>query len=308
MPARDRLLQSFRSPLSQPCWPYYQIRGYDLGRGLTIGEQINTDCDRFRGGAPAYAAYLDTPAGRLRSDLAFANVQEFLRLLQPQRSFRALDIGSGTGAMAVRLARLGVHVTLLDSSPQMLDLANRAARQAGVGAEIALQEGDACQAANLFSGEFFDLILCHNVLEFVDDPGSVLRSASQVMRDSSRLSILVRTQAGEVWKAAIQAGDLAAADRNLSAEWGCESLFGGKVRLFTPESLNDMLRQASLMATVTRGVRIISDYLPQAISLEAEYERIFELERSLGSRPEFAAVARYGQFLVRRSSGREHRI
>ena len=208
--------------------------------------------------------------------------------------------------MAVRLARLGVHVTLLDSSPEMLDLANRAAREAGVGASIALQEGDASQVANLFSGECFDVILCHNILEFVEDPRAVLRTASQVMRDSSILSVLVRTQAGEVWKAAIQAGDLAGAARNLAAEWGCESLFGGKVRLFTPESLSAMLRQNSLAATATRGVRVISDYLPPAISFDAEYERILELERELGSRPEFAAVARYAQFLVRRGPEAEN--
>jgi S-adenosylmethionine-dependent methyltransferase len=208
--------------------------------------------------------------------------------------------------MAVRLARMGVHVTLLDSSPEMLGLADRAAREAGVGASVALQEGDASQAANLFSGDCFDVILCHNVLEFVDDPRAVLRSASQLMGDSSIVSVLVRTQAGEVWKAAIQGGDLAGVGRSLAAEWGRESLFGGRVRLFTPENLNAMLRQASLAATATRGVRVISDYLPPAISFEAEYERILELERELGRRPEFAAVARYIQLLVRRTPEAEN--
>jgi S-adenosylmethionine-dependent methyltransferase len=243
----------------------------------------------------------------LRSDLAFANLQEFLLFPQPPRSLRALDIGSGTGAMAVRLARLGVHVTLLDSSPEMLDLANRAAREAGAGANIALQEGDASQAAKLFSGECFDVILCHNILEFVDDPFAVLRSASQVMRDSSILSVLARTQAGEVWKAAIQAGDLAGAGRNLAAESGREPLSGRKVRLFTLEGFDATLRQARLAPTATRGVRVISDYLPPAISLEAEYDRILELERELGRRPEFAAVARYIQLLVRRTPEPENR-
>ena len=62
----------------------------------------------------------------------------------------------------------------------------------------------------------------------------VLRGAARVLRDTSAiLSIVVRNQAGEVFKAAIQAGDLAAAEANLTAEWGFESLYGGKVRLFT---------------------------------------------------------------------------
>ncbi|MGC2321935.1 MAG: hypothetical protein WA463_04815, partial [Terriglobales bacterium] len=50
-----------------------------------------------------------------------------------------------------------------------------------------------------------------------------------------------------------------------------------------------------------RGVRVLADYLPPQVSRSTEYERILELERKLGSRPEFAAVARYLQCLARRS-------
>ena len=69
---------------------------------------INDDLERFQSGAVKYAAYLEMPEGRLRLDLAFANVQEFLPQSTP-RSLYALDIGCGTGAIAVRLARLGLH-------------------------------------------------------------------------------------------------------------------------------------------------------------------------------------------------------
>jgi hypothetical protein len=42
----------------------------------------------------------------------------------------------------------------------------------------------------------------------------------------------------------------------------------------------------------------MSDYLPTTVSRTDEYERIFELERNLGRRPEFAAVARYTHCLA----------
>jgi S-adenosylmethionine-dependent methyltransferase len=259
----------------------------------------NDESERFRTGAAKYATYLDTPEGRLRLDLAFASLQEFLPHATP--SLHALDIGGGTGAISVRLARLGIHVTLLDSSVEMLNIAERTAREAGVTERMALKHGDTSQLASFFPAASFDLIICHNILEFVEDPDSVLRDAALALRDrSSIISILVRNQAGDVLKAAIRDGDLAAAEHNLTAEWGVESLYGGSVRLFRRESLQAMLKEAKLPMIAERGVRCIADYLPPQVSRNAEYGRIFELERKLGSRPEFAALARYTQFIAHR--------
>ena len=270
------------------------------------------DSDRFQSGADKYATYLETPEGRLRCDLAFANLLDFLPLPQTRRSLRGLDLGCGTGAAAVRLARLGVHMTLLDSSPAMLEIAKRAAREAGVDGKIALKHGDAAQVANLFLVGLFDIVLCHNLLEYIDDPNAVLSAVAQVLRSDSTgigiLSVLVRSRAGEVFKAGVKAGDLGAAERNLTTMWGHESLFGGRVRLFTLDSLQVMTKGASLAVAAERGVRVISDYLPRQISRREEYERIFVLERKLGSRPEFAAIARYIQIIARHScasSGKE---
>jgi S-adenosylmethionine-dependent methyltransferase len=260
------------------------------------------DSERFQRDADKYAAYLETPEGRLRLDLAFANLEEFLPTRPAKSSLRALDLGCGTGANGLRLARLGFQVTLMDSSPAMLDIAKRAAQEAGIIEKIETKHGDADQLANFFHERVFDVILCHNILEFVNDPGAVLRSAARTLRNSSAiLSVLVRNHAGEVLKAVILAGDLDAAERNLTAEWGNEALYGGKVRLFAPETTRATLKAASLVVIAERGVRVMSDYLSPRVSLSAEYERIFELERKLGCRSDFSAVARYTQCLARRA-------
>ena len=260
----------------------------------------NSTDERFRSGADKYADYLKTPEGRLRLDLAFANLQEFLP--QTRQALRALDVGGGTGAAAVRLARLGFHVTLLDSSQTMLDFAKHAAREAGVSGRIELLHGDVAQLRGLFQSGSFDVVLCHNILEYVDDPSAILCEAARLLRDaSSIISVVVRNQAGEVLKAAIKDGDLSAAERTLTAEWAHESLYGGNVRLFTAENLHSMLAAASLAVVAERGVRVLSDYLLASISREDQHEKIFELERKLGSRSEFAAAARYTQCVGKRT-------
>ena len=79
------------------------------------------------------------------------------------------------------------------------------------------------------------------------------------------------------------------------------------MRLFTAESLQAMLLESSLAVIAERGVRVMSDYLPPKVSRDDEYERILELERKLGRRPEFAAVARYTQCLAHRAESSDRR-
>lgn len=271
--------------------------GFTFGSCMKTGSQAD---NHFQSDAEKYAAYLQTPEGRLRLDLAFANVQEYFPTRQESNYMCALDLGCGNGAAAVMLARLGFHVTLLDSSQAMLDIAQRAALEAGVGGQITPKYGDVSRLRNLFNLGSFDVILCHNILEYVDDPGSVLSDAARLLRNSSAiLSVLVRSQAGEVLKAAIQTGDLAAADDALTSDWGQESLYGGKVRLFALDKMRKLMKAALLKVIAERGVRIIADYLPPKVSRSEEYERILELEGKLGRRAEFVASARYIQFLVR---------
>lgn len=271
-----------------------------------MGITGKTESGRFQSGAHKYAAYLETPEGRLRSDLALANLQEFLPLEQAKTRWCALDIGGGTGAAAVRLARLGFRVTLLDSSEEMLGIAKIAVRDADASESVVLKHGNAAHLTELCLAGSFDLILCHNILEYVDDPGAVLQAAAHALRrPSGIMSVLVRNQTGEVLKSAIQAGDLELAERNLTAEWGKESLYGGNVRLFSPRSLRSVLNAASLEIIAERGVRVVADYLPPSVSRTTDYQRILDLERTLGKRPEFAAIARYTHCFARPAASEE---
>ena len=150
----------------------------------------------FQEEADKYAAYLASAEGRLRLDLTFTALEEFLTALPSTKPLRALDLGGGTGATAVRLALRGIQVTLLDSSLAMLKEAEDTALKAGIGNKVVLQHGDAAQAGKLFVEESFDIVLCHNVLEYVATPGSMIRDAARLMRQEP--SGLLSTLRGRV--------------------------------------------------------------------------------------------------------------
>jgi hypothetical protein len=68
------------------------------------------------------------------------------------------------------------------------------------------------------------------------------------------------------------------------------------------DSLPAMLKEALLTLAAECGVRVMSDYLPPMASRIAEYEWIPESQLKLGSRPEFAALARCTHYLARRAA------
>lgn len=250
--------------------------------------------------ADKYLSYLKTPGGRLRCDLAWENLREFLPA--PAANQSVLDLGGGTGVMSVRLARKGFQVVLLDSSEEMLGIARTEAEAGGVASQISFCPGDAGQLQELFEAESFEIVVCHNVLEYADEPEAIVRGISSVLRKDGICSVLVRNRAGEVLKAAIKSADWELAKANLSTPTAVDSLYGKPVRLFDAAQVVESLAQANLRVVGEYGVRVFSDYRDAAEPDQETYRQIFELESTLGTRPQFAAIARYIQFIARRSS------
>jgi len=273
---------------------------------MTEGAGAVAADERFEGGASRYADYLLTTEGRLRLDLAWANLKEFaeaelLRGVGGEYAARALDAGGGTGALALRLAAEGWDVAVLDSSQAMLDLAAAAARREGLAGRVDLHLSDAASAAALFPPGSFDLAACHNLLEYVPEPRAIVRALAESVRPGGLVSLLARNRAGEALRAALKARDFDAARHALKAEEVRESLYGGPARLFDERALTALLDGRSWEVVGARGVRVVADYLPPELSAgEAEYARLLSLETELGARPDFAAVARYTQVFARR--------
>jgi len=233
-----------------------------------------------------YAGYLRTTEGRLRSDLGWTNLRCFVPADVLGRC--ALDVGGGTGILALRLAELGFAVELLDSSEPMLALAGKEANARELSSRISLHHGDATRLSDLFQPSSFHVVVCHNLLEHVADPVAVLGGLAHVIRKDgeSVVSLLVRNRCGEVLKAAIKSNDMELAKRALGAEMV-------------------MIERAGLEVIAERGVRVVSDYLKCEAPTEDTYRRLLDLELLLGAQPQFAAIARYTQMIACASARRQ---
>src|SRR5690606_26567185 len=126
------------------------------------------------------------------------------------RPLMVVDAGGGTGGFAVPLAEAGHQVTAVDASPDALAALARRAAEAGVSDRIRPVQGDGDRLADLVPAGGADLVLCHSLLEVVDDPAGVVRAVAEILRPGGVASVLVANQVAAVLARAM-AGHLDAA-------------------------------------------------------------------------------------------------
>src|SRR4051812_28104881 len=106
--------------------------------------------------------------------------------LMPPAPARILDLGCGTGSLAVLLAGDGHRVSGVDSSGRMLAVAGTKAASAGV--PLHLTRGDAADPP--FPPASADVVLCRHVLWALPDRDAVVARWVRLLRPGGRLVLV----------------------------------------------------------------------------------------------------------------------
>ncbi|MAG35390.1 MAG: SAM-dependent methyltransferase [Dehalococcoidia bacterium] len=258
-----------------------------------------TPAETFGTHLAAFKEEQDTPWGRLRHGIALANVQRHL----PDGPLRFLDVGGGHGLDAIPFAAEGHTVTLLDFSAEMLAEARRNAREQGVAERMSFQQADLNAIPTLFPEGMFDVLLCHNVLQHVDDASVALKTMLHALRPEGLLSAVWINPYSEPYRLALQQLDLAAARDGLDAESFDAQVFDVPMRAYSPEEMDRLLEALGCGVLGRYGLRCVCDYIPDN---DIKYDPAFiaqleQLEHAMSSRYPYYLLARYLQFIVRNS-------
>ncbi|NQZ97319.1 MAG: metalloregulator ArsR/SmtB family transcription factor [Myxococcales bacterium] len=107
------------------------------------------------------------------------------RLVSPR--LRVLDVGTGTGILAIELARLGLEVVAIDHSSRMLDAA-RAKIEAAGDLSVNLRRGEASELP-LVDGEV-NAAFAHMVVQYLPSPGEAIREMARVVAPGGTVVIV----------------------------------------------------------------------------------------------------------------------
>ncbi|HSA52396.1 MAG TPA: methyltransferase [Yinghuangia sp.] len=195
-----------------------------------------------------------------------------------------LDTGGGTGNFAVPIARLGHRVTVVDPSPDALAALERRAAEAGVTDRVTARQGDTQSLFDVVARDAADIVLCHGVLELVDEPDDALGTVAGALRDGGTLSLLAANRTGAVLARAL-AGHFAQAAAALADP-------GALPRRFTVDELTALLVKAGLRPGPVHAVRVFADLVPGVLVDDpASFDALLDLEKAAAELPEYRSLA-----------------
>lgn len=258
--------------------------------------------DTFGAAIAAWRQWQDAPWGRLRYTLAEHNLRRHMPDLGAGRPLRILDVAGGNGVEAVRLAAAGHEVTVVDYSAEMLSSARNLATGTGLGHRVTCIESDVAKLGDVVEPASYDLVLCHNLLQWVPDVESTLTTVLQPLRHDGLLSVLAANAHSEPLRTAVRDMDLAAALESLDAVRHFAQTFSTQVFPRTAEEVTGVLKTLGLSVLGHYGIRSVCDYIPDD---ERKYDATFfaELERleiALSDRMPYILTARLFHLIARR--------
>lgn len=209
---------------------------------------------------------------------------------------RIVDAGGGTGSAAVPLAVEGHTVVVVDPSLDSLAALERRAAEVGVADRVRALQGDLGDLGRLVEPGAADVVLCHGVLDVVEDRQGALAAVVAALRVGGLASILVANRLALVLQ------------RSVAGRFAEAALLLDPVPAPGPVDAAELaaaVGAAGLDLLALSGVRVVSDLVPGAL-LDAEpqaADALLRLERVAATHPDLLRVATQLHALGRRPGG-----
>lgn len=201
-----------------------------------------------------------------------------------------LDFGSGEGITSDHFAEYN-RVVAVEPWEDMLKDAwrNHDYRQL-VGDVNALSE---------FEDNSFDMIICHNVLEYIDDKASVVQELTRVLKPGGFISLVKHNRNGRVMQMAVLLDDFEKANSLLDGGDSAASKFGA-IRYYED---SDVIRwHPDLFIDKIYGIRTFWDLQQnQEKHPDEEWqEKMMQLEMRVSEMKDFINIAFFHHLLIKK--------
>ncbi len=289
------------------CYNNPGINGVIIGKALYTG---NVDLkqalrgvnrkDSFEAGHERWKADQNTLWGRFNAQLIEHNLRQFIPVDSPPLTI--LDAGGGNGLHSLGFAHMQHRVDIVDQSQQMLNDAKANAALAGISSRINTHAVDLLNIDRAFPENHFDVVLCHNVIQFIDDIEPLLDSLYRVLRPGGYFSLITANHYASLYESAYLENDLDKAYEGLSPGLQHDSIFDLDMQKYRADELIYWLELQGYTIEKHFGLGCLYHYWASEslLSNELEFEKLKKLELQLSGIYPYKDLARYIQLVVRK--------
>ena len=203
---------------------------------------------------------------------------------------KILDFGSGEGITANHFAEKN-DVTAIEPSKKMLSNAWKDYEYTQIVGDV--------NALSAFKNETFDMIICHNVLEYIDDKAAVVKALARVLKKDGIISIVKHNRAGRVMQMAVLLDDFEKANEILDGKDSTASQFG-TIRYYEDNDITKWEPQITVSDIL--GIRTFWDLQQnqQKHGDEAWQEKVLQLELRVSQMQEYKNIAFFHHLLLKK--------
>ncbi len=248
---------------------------------------------KFSKGVSKWQGKLGLVRDAVRQELVTRQLREHL---PPPASIRILDVGSGQGTQANRLADLGYSVVGIEPSEELLEIAVRASRKSKNSAKFL--KGTLEDIPDEAGGDF-DLVCCHGVLMYLPDLKLSIKKLVSLARTGGLLSVLTRNQAGIAMRAGMRE-DWPAAIKGFDEQYYKNSVGINNVRADKPDEVIAAFQVNNAELVAWYGVRLFTDHWKDR-PVPDNFEQLVEAEFQAGSREPYKQLTALTHVIARRA-------
>ena len=203
---------------------------------------------------------------------------------------KILDFGSGEGITANHFAEKN-DVTAIEPSKEMISNAWKDYEYTQIVGDV--------NALSAFKNETFDMIICHNVLEYIDDKAAVIKSLARVLKKDGIISIVKHNRAGRVMQMAVLLDDFEKANAILDGKDSTASKFG-TIRYYEDNDITKWEPQITISDIL--GIRTFWDLQQnqQKHGDEAWQEKMLQFELRVSQMREYKNIAFFHHLLLKK--------
>lgn len=204
---------------------------------------------------------------------------------------RVLDFGSGIGVTANYLAAKNEVIAIEPSEESVNERWQDNVYEQMIGSTEQLRT---------FADESFDLIICHNVLEYVQDRENIMNEFSRILKPNGKISIVKHNRPGRVMQMVVLLNEFEKAHSLLDGDDGMTSKYGA-IHYYEDDDIEKWCTQ--LRITKTLGIRTFWDLQQnQEIQKDAGWQdKMVEIEMRVSDMDEYRKIAFFHHLTIEKN-------